>query len=128
MNKTHIAECGVLAALIASCAPSVPSGVSQPIPELAGRTAGPPQSCVRNDSSSSVHFTTGNALVYTSGSTVWLNTTRCPALTYNDLPVFELYGSQYCRGDIMKTVDRYTGIPGPSCVLGDFIPYRRPPR
>jgi len=125
---TKSVMCAVLALLGTSCAPSAPVGGPTPIPEIAGRTAGPPESCVRNDSSSSVHFTNGSALVFTSGSTVWLNTTRCPALTDNDLPVFQLYGSQYCRGDIVKTVDRYSGIPGPSCVLGDFIPYRRPPR
>src|SRR6185369_9117632 len=119
---TKSVMCAVLALLGTSCAPSAPVGGPTPIPEIAGRTAGPPESCVRNDSSSSVHFTNGSALVFTSGSTVWLNTTRCPALTDNDLPVFQLYGSQYCRGDIVKTVDRYSGIPGPSCVLGDFIP------
>ncbi|HEX6661547.1 MAG TPA: hypothetical protein VF067_06745 [Sphingomicrobium sp.] len=128
MAKTQVVGGAVLALLCSGCAPSNPAGGPTPMPELVGRTAGPPQSCVNHDSSTSVHFTNRNALVFTSGPTVWLNTTRCPALTDNDLPIFELSGSQYCRGDIVKTVDRYSGIPGPSCVLGDFIPYRRPPR
>lgn len=128
MAKTQVVGGAVLTLLAAACAPSNPAAGPTPIPEIAGRTAGPPQSCVRNDSSTSVHFTNRDTLVFTSGSTVLLNTTRCPALTDNDLPVFQVYGGQYCRGDIVKTVDRYSGIPGPSCVLGDFVPYRRPPR
>ena len=36
------------------------------------------------------------------------------------------FGSQHCRGDIVRTMDRLSHIPGPGCVLGDFVPYRRP--
>jgi hypothetical protein len=43
----------------------------------------------------------------------------------NDIPVFEPLGNQYCRGDIVRSVDRTSGIPGPSCVLGDFVPHTR---
>ena len=128
MTKTQILGCAAFSLLGVSCAQSAPPGAPAPIPELAGRTAGPTQSCVRNDSSVSVHFTNRDTLIFTSGSTVFLNTTRCPALTDNDIPVFQVFGSQYCRGDIVKTVDRFSGIPGPSCVLGDFVPYHRPPR
>jgi hypothetical protein len=75
----------------------------------------------------SVHLNR-DALLFGSGSTIWLNTHRCPGVTDNDLPIFEPSGSQYCRGDIVRTVDRLTHVPGPSCVLGDFVPYARPPR
>ena len=40
--------------------------------------------------------------------------------------VTEPTGSQYCRGDIVRTFDRSSRIPGPACILGDFVPYRRP--
>ena len=116
-----------IAAMVAGCAPSGPAASPGPLPELAGRTAGPPQSCVRNDQAMSVHLN-GDALIFSSGRTVWLNANRCPGVTDSDLPIFEPSGSQYCRGDIVRTVDRLAHIPGPSCVLGDFTPYIRPAR
>ena len=44
----------------------------------------------------------------------------------NDILVFEPTGGSYCRGDIVRSVDRDSHIPGPSCVLGDFVPFTRP--
>jgi hypothetical protein len=128
MIKIHLLACGVPAALIASCAPSAPAGVPGPIPELAGRTAGPPQTCVRIEPNASMRITDSHNLIYSEGSTVWLNTNSCPAVSFNDLLVLHPTASEHCRGDIVNTVDRYSGIPGPSCVMGDFVPYRRPPR
>ena len=116
-----------MASLAAACAPAGPAAAPGPLPQLAGRIAGPVQNCVHHDNSMSVHLD-GEALLFGSGRTVWVNTNRCPGVTDNDLPIFEPFGSQYCRGDIMRTVDRLTHIPGPSCVLGDFTPYVRPPR
>jgi hypothetical protein len=75
-----------------------------------------------------MRITDSHNLIYSEGSTVWLNTTNCPAVTFDDLLVLHPTGSEHCRGDIVNTVDRSSGIPGPSCVMGDFIPYRRPPR
>ena len=49
----------------------------------------------------------------------------CP-FGLNDIPIFEPTASSYCRGDIVRSVDRDSHIPGPSCVLGEFIPYTRP--
>jgi hypothetical protein len=39
--------------------------------------------------------------------------------------VTEPVGSYHCRGDIVRSIDRYSRIPGPSCILGDWVPYRR---
>jgi hypothetical protein len=39
--------------------------------------------------------------------------------------VVELHGSQYCRNDRFRTVSAGSTIPGPSCFLGTFTPYRR---
>ena len=113
------------AAFLASCTPSAPEGPPAPIPELAGRVAGPPQSCVPIESSSSARLAGRNALVYSTGSTVWVSATNC-AVGSDDVLVFHPTGSQHCRGDIVGTIDRLSHIPGPSCVLGDFVPYRRP--
>ena len=128
MAKPQILGCTALSLLCVSCAQSAPPGAPVPIPELAGRTAGPPQSCVRIEPIASMRITESHNRIYTDGSTVWLNTNTCPAVSDADLLVLEPTVSQHCRGDIVRTVDRYSGIPGPSCVMGDFIPYRRPPR
>ena len=63
-----------------------------------------------------------------SGRLVYQNRLKssCPGLASdNDIIVTEQFGSQQCRGDIIKLVDRLGGIPGPFCVLGDFVPYRK---
>jgi hypothetical protein len=33
---------------------------------------------------------------------------------------------QYCRGDIVRSVDLSTGMQAGSCGLGSFVPYRTP--
>ena len=125
MAKTNILGCVVLAFAVQGCAPSGPGGASAPIPELAGRIAGPPQSCVPIDPNASTRLADRHALIYSAGSTVWVSRTDCPA-TFDDILVFHPTGSQHCRGDIVGTMDRVSRISGPSCVLGDFVPYRRP--
>jgi hypothetical protein len=117
----------VLAGLASGCSPP-PAATPGVIPELAGRTAGAPRNCVTNDSPSSLRIVDGRTMLYGSGSTVWLNrlAVECPGVdSWNDILVAFPSGSQYCRGDIVKTLDRTSHIPGPSCILGDFIPYRR---
>ena len=115
-----------LAGLAWGCSPP-PAATPGVIPELAGRTAGPAQDCVTNDSTTSLRIVDGRTMLYGSGSTLWLNrlAVECPAARPSDILVTFPTGSQYCRGDIVRTLDRSTHIPGPSCVLGDFIPYRR---
>jgi len=39
--------------------------------------------------------------------------------------VLDQTGSSLCRGDIVRSFDRLSKIPGPSCVLNDFVPYTR---
>lgn len=124
MRIPHFLFLTPAAALVASCAPAPETAGPIVIPQIAGRVAGPPQSCVPTDSSASFMIE-GHTLVYTRSNVVWVNTTNCPASS-NDIPVFHPFGSQHCRGDIVRMVDRLTQIPGPSCVLGDFVPYRRP--
>ena len=117
------------AALLASagCAPSAPAGSPGPIPEIAGRAAGHAQSCVNIDSTTSLRIADQGTILYTSGSTIWVNrlATQCRGTSGFDILVTHPSGSQYCRGDIVQAVDPVNKIPGPSCVLGDFVPYRR---
>jgi hypothetical protein len=106
-------------------APAVAPGQS---PLLAGRVAGPPQHCLplRPTDNLRIDETDRSLLVYGFGRTIWA--TRLPdgcAFRPGDIPVFHPTGSSNCRGDIVGSVDRLSGIPGPSCVLGDFVPYTR---
>ena len=106
-----------------------PSGHSDALSrELAGRTAGAPEQCIP-----ALSQTTGlvaidrRTLVYRQGRTIWVNRleAECPGLDPNDTLIVELHGSQYCRNDLFRTMDAGARIPGPTCRLGDFVPYRR---
>ena len=114
--------------LLACCAPSGPEAAPGPIAELAGRIPGPPQRCVPISSTAALRIANGSRLIYADGSTVWLNTADCPGMGWDDIPVLHPTASQHCRGDIVETLGRTSNIRGPSCVLGDFVPYRLPPR
>ena len=116
------------ALLLGSCAVPPPAGPPQQATELVGRTAGAPKDCVPIRTTDSLRIADGDrtTLVYGSGKTVWANHLG-PSCRFglNDIPVFEPTVSAYCRGDIVRSFDRDSRIPGPSCVLGDFIPYTR---
>ena len=97
--------------------------------QLDGKVPGKPVACIGHGSQNSIIRVSDEMLLYrVSGRLVYQNRLRspCPGLARDDdVMVTRQYGSQQCRGDIFQLVDRVGGIPGPSCVLGDFIPYRR---
>jgi hypothetical protein len=119
----------LLAMILGSCAPSPPPGMPRQATELVGRVAGAPRDCVPIRTSQNLRIADGDpeTLVYGSGQTVWANHIG-PGCSFgiNDILVFEPTGGSYCRGDIVRSVDRDSHIPGPSCVLGDFVPFTRP--
>ena len=118
----------LLAAMPGSCAAPPPVAAPRQLTELTGRTAGAPKDCVPIRSSENLRIADDRStLVYGSGKTIWVNALG-PSCTFgiDDLPIFEPTVSAYCRGDIVRTVDRYSHIPGPSCVLGSFVPFTRP--
>lgn len=118
-----------IATVLASCVALPPSaGIEGPPSELAGRAAGAPQQCVLIQQLDALRVSDNNrhTLLYGSGRTIWANQLgrECTFGT-NDLLVTEPIGSHYCRGDIVRSFDRLSRIPGPSCVLGNFVPYTR---
>jgi hypothetical protein len=125
-KRSRAVGLGALALFAGACSQQ-PPGAPTAIPELAGRTAGPPQDCVRIDPSTSLRIVDSRTMLYTVGNTVWLNrlATECPGADKFDIPVTHPLGDQYCRGDIVRANDPVSKIPGPSCVLGAFVPYRR---
>jgi hypothetical protein len=116
---------------LASCSPAPQGPEPQAMPlELAGRVPGPPQRCVDNTRLQSLRTSENNrhVLVYGGGRIIWANQLGQCRFGPDDILVTESYGSQYCRGDIVKSVDRTSRIPGPTCILSDFVPYSLPVR
>lgn len=114
---------------IAGCAAPEPYATPQQQPrELAGRVAGAAERCVLIQASESLRVSDNDrhTLLYGSGRTIWANRLgpTC-GFAYNDLLITEPVGSYHCRGDLVRSMDRYSRIPGPSCVLGDFVSYSR---
>ena len=117
-----------LVALVGSCAAPPPDSAPRQARELVGRTAGAAQRCVLIQPTQSLRVAEGDrhTLVYGSGKTVWANHLgRGCGFGIDDLLIVEPVGSYYCRGDLVRSMDRLSRIPGPTCVLGDFIPYTR---
>jgi hypothetical protein len=115
-------------AFLAGCAAPPPgAGQHGPAVELAGRGAGPPQRCVpiRQAEGLRISENDPHILLYGYGRTIWANNLGGCRFGSDDLLVTEPIGSAHCRGDIVRSIDRTTHIPGPACVLGDFVPYTR---
>ena len=117
----------MLLCIAAGCAPAAPPTNNAPIAELAGRTQGVPQNCVPIRTGGSLRVIDRDTIIYGSGGTVWVSELRsdCPGLRPMDPLIVEPTGSQYCRGDRIREFEPVTRMPGPICVLGDFVPYTR---
>jgi hypothetical protein len=113
---------------LSACAAPPPPGAPRQARELAGRVAGPAQRCVLIEPASSLRAsdTDRHTLLYGSGRTIWVNDLG-PSCGFgtDDILITEPTGSYHCRGDIVRSMDRYSRIPGPSCVLGEFVPFSR---
>jgi hypothetical protein len=113
---------------LAGCAAPQPTGPPQQPRELAGRVAGSAQRCVLIQASESLRVSDNDrhTLLYGSGKTIWANSlgSSC-GFNSNDILVSQPLGSYYCRGDIIRSFDRFSRIPGPSCILGEFVPFTR---
>lgn len=126
--------------MLASCAPAgtavagaealTPKQMAELDKQLGGKVAGTPQSCVNDSRNYSTIRVSDNVLLYRAGSgLVYRNDLRstCPGLARDmDIMVVEKYGAQTCRGDFFYLVDQTSGIRGPTCVFGEFVPYRKP--
>jgi hypothetical protein len=130
-----------LAALVASCAPagSVDPSAAALTPkqaavldkQLGGKVAGEPLTCLNSASRNfqTIRVSDDILLYRASGNLVYKNNLRtsCPGLARDDdFLLIRSHGSGTCRGDFFQLVDRNSGIAGPTCVFGDFVPYRKP--
>lgn len=116
-------------AALAGCQPIAPAASDgQAARELAGRSAGEPQTCVSTFEGQSLRPLDRRTVAYGFGSTVFVNRldADCSALAPNSTIIVEASGSQFCRGDRLRGLEAGASIPGPVCILRDWTPYRRP--
>lgn len=97
--------------------------------ELDGKVAGKPINCLNSHRTDNLIRVSDDIILYRhSNNLVYKNKLRssCPGLARDDdIMVTRSYSSNQCRGDIIELIDRYSGIPGGFCSLGEFVPYRK---
>jgi hypothetical protein len=126
-------RCSMLIATVilltnASCArPTTPPG-SVLAQELSGRIAGTPQSCVSSVPNQNLRVINQSTLAYGDGRTIYVNHLPgpCPGLGPLNTLIVDVQSGHYCRGDRVRGLETGAIIPGPSCNLGDWTPYRTP--
>jgi len=94
--------------------------------ELQGKPIGPPKACVSVSLGEELSVFGDGALGVRTRGTLWLNQTgrSCSSLRAMSTLIVERHGSEICRGDRVRALEPGSSIPGPPCVLGDFVPYR----
>lgn len=98
---------------------------------LAGKVAGPPQSCLPYYRTNDMIVIDDYTLAYRDGSSrVWINKPAggCNLLSGGPYAlVTRQVGSMGpCRGDIAEVTDTMSGTVVGSCVMSDFVPYTKP--
>lgn len=126
--------------LVANCAPAgsgepgaaalTPKQAERLDKQLAGKVPGEPLKCLPSYRSNDTIRVSDSILLYrSSGNLVYRNDLKssCPGLAReSDIMVVRQFGSSTCSGDFFHLVDRSSGIRGPTCVFGEFVPYRKP--
>lgn len=104
-----------------------PKGEAELAKMLDGRVAGKPVRCLPNTALTQSTVIDKTAIVYRSGSKLYVNRPRSGAdqLDDNDILVTKLYGSQLCNVDKIDLVDRGSRMWSGFVVLGDFVPYEK---
>ncbi len=96
---------------------------------LEGREAGKPVSCISNWDTRDMRVLDKTALVYGFGNVIYVNRpANAEHLDSDDILVTRTNGSQFCRLDIVTTVDRSGHFPTGFVNLGDFVPYKKVPK
>ena len=135
MQLLKLAALALPLTLVAACgqvdstpAPLTEKQSAMLMKELNGKIAGKPVNCISDYNANNLIRVSDNILLYrVSGRLVYQNNLRstCSGLARdNDIIVSEQFGGQKCRGDIIRLVDRTSGMTGGVCSLGEFVPYR----
>jgi len=96
--------------------------------QIAGLIPGKPVQCIALSQADGSTIIDGTAIVYRGiGGKLYVNRPNgAGMLREDDIPVQYVYGSQLCRMDQIKLLDRSTRMPRGFASLGDFVPYTRP--
>ena len=95
---------------------------------IAGRSAGSPVSCVRQQDLRNSRAVGDRAILFDGpGGTVYLNRTRspCPRIQPWHALRHQSTRTGLCSGDLIQVFDSQTGVEYGGCSLGEFTPYRR---
>ncbi len=91
---------------------------------LAGRTPGTPRDCLPLSEARQSTTYRGTILYRVSNRLIYRNDMNgCATLTNDRIPIVQVYGSQICRGDIVRLADRFGGGLWGGCSFGSFVPY-----
>lgn len=113
------------ALVLAGCAQAPDAAAdAQALAGLVGPATGPAQNCVPLATGEGLTVLTNRALGYRRGRTVWVNHVpeQCRLSAFGSV-ILERDGTQACRGDRVRTIETGASIPGPACVLGQFVPH-----
>jgi len=125
MRSATLILVSALSACTASPPPAATPGRAR---ELVGRVAGTPQRCVPIERDIGLRVADGDraTLLYGTGRRIWANHLLAGCgFNRSDALVVQPIGSDYCRGDFVRSFDPVSRFTGPSCFLGDFVPYTR---
>lgn len=95
---------------------------------LDGRVAGKPVDCISLPNVTGNTIVTGRAIVYRIGTRLYVNVPPEGAkqLKRDDIIVTRTFGTNLCRRDIIRLLDRTSTIPHGFVALGRFVPYTKP--
>jgi hypothetical protein len=96
--------------------------------QLDGRIPGKPVDCLSLNRIEGQTIVDGTAIVYRGmDSTIWVNRPRGAQMLHeDDVPVQFIYGSELCKLDQVRLLDRGTRMQRGFVGLGEFVPYTRP--
>ena len=123
-----------LAVLLAAAAPAFAAqstqerGEAELAKQIAGLVPGKPVQCIQLSQADGSTIIDGTAIVYRGiGGKLYVNRPHgAEMLREDDIPVQYVYGSQLCRMDQVKLLDRSTRTERGFANLGDFVPYSKP--
>ncbi|HYZ48405.1 MAG TPA: hypothetical protein VE567_05870 [Sphingomonas sp.] len=124
----------VAAAGLALTALATAAGAARLSPEaqleklVAGRAAGKPVDCINLRDVQNQTIIDKTAIVFRIGSKLYVNRPSGGAnqLDNDDILITKTFGSQLCRIDTVRLLDRASRIPHGFVSLGDFVPYTKP--
>ncbi|MBV8687042.1 MAG: hypothetical protein JOZ90_06210 [Alphaproteobacteria bacterium] len=94
---------------------------------IEGRVAGEPVDCIDLQRVRSTRILGHTAILYESGSTLYVNRPRGGARSLDawDVMVTKPFGGRLCRVDVVQLYDAGSRTQSGIVFLGDFVPYKK---